>query len=43
VQQAAARHVRPEDSTVVVVGDAAICQAPLEALGRAIVRAAAEF
>jgi zinc protease len=43
VQQAAARHVRPQDSTVVVVGDAAICQASLETLGRPIVRATAEF
>jgi zinc protease len=43
VQQAAVAHVRPEDSTIVVVGDAESCLAPLEALGRAVVPTAPDF
>jgi zinc protease len=40
---AARRYVRPEDSAVVVVGDAARCREPLEQLGREVVIVAPEF
>jgi predicted Zn-dependent peptidase len=43
VQQAAVAHVRPEDSTVVVVGDAESCLGPLEALGRAVAPSTPDF
>jgi predicted Zn-dependent peptidase len=43
VQQAAVAHVRPEDSTIVAVGDAESCLAPLETLGRRIVPAVPDF
>ena len=43
IHAAAAEFVRPADASVVVVGDAATCLAPLETLGRPIVPTAPEF
>ena len=43
VQDAAAAHVRPDDSSIIVVGDAANCLGPLEALGRSVVPTTPEF
>jgi zinc protease len=43
VHQAADAFVRPDDATVVVVGDADGCRASLEALGRPVVLASPEF
>jgi len=43
VRRAAEDFVRPADSSVVVVGDAAACLAPLEALGRVVVPTAPAF
>lgn len=43
VHAAADACIRPEDATIVVVGDAARCQGPLEALGRPVVVATPEF
>ncbi len=43
IHEAASVFVRPTDASIVVVGDAASCQAPLEALGRPVVPTAPEF
>jgi predicted Zn-dependent peptidase len=43
IHAAAAEFVRPADASVVVVGDAATCLAPLETLGRPVVPTAPEF
>lgn len=43
VGRAAAQFVRPAEAAVVVVGDARVCQAPLDALGRPVVLATPEF
>ena len=43
VQESAAAHVRPDDSSIIVVGDAASCLAPLEALGRPVVATTPAF
>jgi predicted Zn-dependent peptidase len=43
VCRAATRHVRPDEATVVVVGDAAACAAPLEKIGRPVEAATPEF
>jgi zinc protease len=43
VQAAAQSFIRPADATIVVVGDAAVCQEPLEALGRGLTVTSAEF
>ncbi len=43
IHAAAAEFVRPADASVVVVGDAASCLAPLETLGRLVVTTAPEF
>jgi predicted Zn-dependent peptidase len=43
IQRAATEHVRPADASIVVVGDAASCLAPLEALGRIVVPTAPAF
>jgi predicted Zn-dependent peptidase len=43
VQAVADRHIRPEDATVVVVGDADSCRASLESLGRRIETYTPEF
>jgi predicted Zn-dependent peptidase len=40
---AAAACIRPDDATIVVVGDAERCQASLEALGRPVIVATPEF
>jgi predicted Zn-dependent peptidase len=43
IHRAAGEFVRPAEASVVVVGDAATCLAPLEALGRPVVPTAPEF
>lgn len=43
VHAAAVRYVRPEDATVVVVGDAAVCLAALEQIGRPVETVVPEF
>jgi predicted Zn-dependent peptidase len=43
VRRAAAMCVRPDEATVVVVGDAASCLAPLQALGRTVTTLVPEF
>lgn len=43
VHAAAQRFIRPADTTIVVVGDAETCQAPLEQLGRAVVITTPQF
>lgn len=43
VRTAATAHVRPEAATVVVVGDAAVCRAGLEAIGRQVILSVPEF
>jgi len=43
VRAAATAHVRPDSATVVVVGDAAVCRAGLEQLGRPVVMGEPEF
>lgn len=43
VQAAASTCVRPDDATVVVVGDAASCLAPLERIGRPVEAVVPEF
>jgi zinc protease len=43
IQTVAERFVRPGGATTVVVGDALVCRAPLEALGRAVEMTKPEF
>jgi zinc protease len=43
VQRVATIHVRPDEATVVVVGDAAACAGPLENIGRPVESATPEF
>jgi zinc protease len=43
VHKGATRHVRPDEATVVVVGDAAACATPLEKVGRSVEAATPEF
>jgi zinc protease len=43
VQEAASRFIHPDACAIVVVGDAARCLTPLEALGRPVVSATPEF
>ncbi len=43
VHEVAQRHIRPEDATVVVVGDASACRASLETIGRPVESATPEF
>jgi predicted Zn-dependent peptidase len=43
VREAAAAFVRARDATVVVVGDAGVCQRPLEHLGRPVAVVTPEF
>lgn len=43
VHAVASRRVRPDEATVVVVGDAAVCGAALEQIGRPVVRVVPEF
>lgn len=43
IQRAALEFVRPDDATIVVVGDATACRASLEQLGRPVVDASPEF
>jgi len=43
VQVAAQSFIHPADATIVVVGDASVCQEPLEAVGRGLTLTTAEF
>jgi zinc protease len=43
VYEAARRHVRPDQATVVVVGDASACAVPLERIGRPVEAVTPEF
>ncbi len=43
VHAVASQRVRPDEATVVVVGDAAVCGASLERIGRPVVRVVPEF
>jgi zinc protease len=43
LQDVAREFIRPKDATIVVVGDASVCRAPLEALGRPLSLTAPEF
>ncbi|MEO8484323.1 MAG: pitrilysin family protein [Acidobacteriota bacterium] len=43
VRDAARAWIRPSEATVVVVGDAAVCAAPLEAIGRTVSIVSPEF